>query len=73
MSTVPSAAGASRWLAGWRRTGAARGASDKYITPIVFLLPALTLFTLFVMLPMVEAGYYSFFDWNGYGDPTKGV
>ncbi|MDQ2696577.1 MAG: sugar ABC transporter permease, partial [Pseudomonadota bacterium] len=49
------------------------GAGDKYLTPIVFLLPALTLFTLFVMLPMVEAGYYSFFDWNGYGDPTKGV
>ena len=25
------------------------------------------------MLPMIEAGYYSFFNWNGYGTPTDFV
>jgi raffinose/stachyose/melibiose transport system permease protein len=36
----------------------------------VMLPPALMLFTLFVMLPLLDAGYYSFFKWNGYGTPT---
>jgi raffinose/stachyose/melibiose transport system permease protein len=31
----------------------------------------LVLFTLFVALPVVEAAYYSFFNWNGYGAPSK--
>ena len=38
---------------------------------VVFLPPALLLFTVFVALPMVEAGWYSFFNWNGYGRPEK--
>ncbi|THD45101.1 MAG: sugar ABC transporter permease [Bradyrhizobium sp.] len=29
--------------------------------------PALLLFTVFVFLPMAEASWYSFFNWNGYG------
>jgi raffinose/stachyose/melibiose transport system permease protein len=37
------------------------------------LPPALLLFTLFVMLPLVDAGYYSLFKWNGYGTPTEFV
>ncbi len=40
----------------------------RYATAALFLVPALTLFTLFVMLPMAEAGYYSLFKWNGFGD-----
>ena len=40
---------------------------------LVFLPPALLLFTLFVVLPVAEAGYYSFFNWNGYGSPQKWV
>ncbi len=40
---------------------------------IFFLPPALLLFTLFVILPIGEAVYYSFFKWNGYGSPTKFV
>src|SRR5271165_4900631 len=35
------------------------------------LQTALLLFTLFVTLPVIEAAYYSFFNWNGYGAPTK--
>jgi raffinose/stachyose/melibiose transport system permease protein len=40
---------------------------------LIFLPPALLLFTLFVVLPVAEAGYYSFFNWNGYGSPQKWV
>src|SRR6266481_10211188 len=38
---------------------------------LIFLPPALLLFTLFVALPVVEAAYYSFFNWNGYGTPSR--
>jgi raffinose/stachyose/melibiose transport system permease protein len=44
---------------------------NGWATLIVFLPPALLLFTLFVALPMVEAGRYSFFNWDGYGRPEK--
>jgi raffinose/stachyose/melibiose transport system permease protein len=40
-------------------------------TALLFLPPALLLFTLFVTLPVIEAAYYSFFNWNGYGAPAK--
>ena len=45
------------------------------VKPIVllFLPPALLLFTIFVVLPVGEAGWYSFFNWNGYGAPTEFV
>jgi raffinose/stachyose/melibiose transport system permease protein len=38
---------------------------------VVFLPPALVLFTIFVFLPMAEASWYSFFNWNGYGRPER--
>ncbi len=38
---------------------------------VVFLPPALLLFTVFVFLPIAEAGWYGFFNWNGYGRPEK--
>ena len=34
---------------------------------VIFLPPALLLFTVFVFLPIVEAGWYGFFNWDGYG------
>lgn len=36
---------------------------------VLFLPPALLLFTIFVVLPMGEAAWYSFYNWNGYGFP----
>ncbi|MGH6924663.1 MAG: carbohydrate ABC transporter permease [Propylenella sp.] len=36
-------------------------------TAVIFLPPALVLFTLFVILPVGEAAWYSFFNWNGLG------
>jgi raffinose/stachyose/melibiose transport system permease protein len=37
------------------------------VTALVFLPPALLLFTLFIILPVAEAGWYSVFNWNGLG------
>ncbi len=44
------------------------------LTAIVLLLPpAVMLFSIFVAYPMTEAGYYSFFRWNGFGTPENHV
>jgi raffinose/stachyose/melibiose transport system permease protein len=37
----------------------------KWLTVAFFLLPALALYCLFVLLPVVQAAYYSLFKWNG--------
>ena len=47
--------------------------SGQLTTCLIFLPPALLLFTIFVSLPVIEAGYYGFFNWNGYGPPTKWI
>lgn len=39
-------------------------------TAIVFVAPAIALFTLFIILPIIEAAGYSFFNWNGLGKPS---
>ncbi len=39
----------------------------------IFLPPALLLFTLFVVLPIGEAAWYSGFNWNGFGRPTNWI
>lgn len=40
-------------------------------TVLVFLPPALALFTVFVILPIGEAAWYGFYDWNGFGIPQR--
>jgi raffinose/stachyose/melibiose transport system permease protein len=45
--------------------------ANGWATLVVFLPPALLLFTLFVALPMAEAGRYGFYNWNGYGRPER--
>ena len=53
---------------------ARRPASDGRFTVLVlFLPPALLLFTLFVVLPIGEAAWYSGFSWNGFGRPTNWI
>ena len=56
----------------WRRLQDFSG-SSQVKTCLLFLPPALLLFTLFVTWPVVEAAYYSFFNWNGYGAPAKWI
>jgi len=45
----------------------------KFALAVIFLPPALLLFTLFVVLPIGEAAWYSGFNWNGFGRPTNWV
>ncbi|MGV7219745.1 carbohydrate ABC transporter permease [Bradyrhizobium sp. UFLA05-112] len=54
---------------------AVRGPSwDGRLTVLVlFLPPALLLFTLFVVVPIGEAAWYSTFTWNGFGRPTNWI
>ena len=55
-------------------TGLRRGAIDSRLaTALLFLPPALLLFTLFVVLPIGEAAWYSGFNWNGFGSPTRWI
>jgi raffinose/stachyose/melibiose transport system permease protein len=37
----------------------------KWVTIILFLLPALALYVLFVLVPVVQAAHYSLYKWNG--------
>jgi raffinose/stachyose/melibiose transport system permease protein len=41
--------------------------SRELTTCLLFLPPALLIFTIFVIVPILESGWYSFFDWTGYG------
>lgn len=43
-----------------------RRASDR-LTIVLFLAPALVMFLLFVIYPIVRSVYFSLFDWNGFG------
>lgn len=52
---------------------AKRRIGGKTAAALIMLPPALILFTLFVIWPLLNAGYYSFFDWNGYGSPDHFV
>jgi raffinose/stachyose/melibiose transport system permease protein len=40
-----------------------------WVTITLFMLPALLLFVMLVLVPIVIAGYSSFFRWNGLGGP----
>ncbi len=62
MSTIPPYAESER-----------RPSFNAWATIVIFLPPALLLFTVFVFLPMTEASWYSLFNWNGYGRPDRFV
>ncbi|UZE47479.1 carbohydrate ABC transporter permease [Rhodopseudomonas sp. P2A-2r] len=47
--------------------------SGKLTAALLFLPPALLLFTLFVVTPVVEAAWYSGFNWNGFGTPKNWI
>jgi raffinose/stachyose/melibiose transport system permease protein len=50
--------------------GAPRRRSRQGLIVALFLLPALLVYGLFVLFPIVQAAYYSLFDWNGLGPLT---
>jgi raffinose/stachyose/melibiose transport system permease protein len=45
--------------------GSTRSRRRTYATVGLFLLPALLVYGVFVLLPIVQAAWYSLFDWNG--------
>ena len=49
-----------------RGTGAPRRIQDN-LTIALFLLPALILFFIFVLYPILQSLYYSMFNWKGFG------
>ena len=48
-----------------RRSPGRRGGRTKWLTIALFLLPALVLYAVFVMLPVLQAMQYSLYKWNG--------
>src|SRR5258706_6603098 len=38
----------------------------EYYASLLALVPALTLYTLFIVYPLFQSFFYSFTDWNGY-------
>jgi raffinose/stachyose/melibiose transport system permease protein len=52
-----------------RATGSLRGRVEI----AVLTVPALAMFLLFVIFPVVAAAYYGFFHWSGFGVPTEFV
>ena len=49
-----------------RGTGSPRRFQDNLVI-FLFLLPAIILFLLFVIYPILQSIYYSLFDWKGFG------
>jgi raffinose/stachyose/melibiose transport system permease protein len=39
----------------------------------LFVLPGMIIFFLFVLMPIVQSGYFSLYDWDGFGPPTDYV
>ncbi|WP_207476332.1 carbohydrate ABC transporter permease [Arenibaculum pallidiluteum] len=68
LHSVPTTAAAAptRSRGGARRKGLRRGV---WPVLVLFLPPAFLLFTIFVVLPIGEAAWYSLYDWSGYGAP----
>ena len=48
---------------------AVRRDGGAWLTALVFVPPAVLVFTVFVILPLGEAAWFSLFNWNGYGWP----
>lgn len=63
MQTIPAI---PNILKSKRATSSARQPQDRLVI-VLFLLPALVLFLLFVVYPIFRSAYYSLFDWNGLG------
>ena len=45
----------------------------EFVTITLFLLPAFTFFFIFMIYPLLQSAYVSFFEWNGFGPPTDFV
>lgn len=69
-TTLAVTASPSPW---WRSRNRSARDGGNAVVLWLFLPPALLLFTIFVVVPMGEAVWYSVFKWNGFGKPTQFV
>jgi len=46
---------------------------DNSLLIVLFLLPGMLIFFLFVLMPISQSVYFSLYDWNGFGPPTDFV
>ncbi|MFQ3674587.1 MAG: sugar ABC transporter permease, partial [Aggregatilineales bacterium] len=46
---------------------------EQLLTIVLFILPGAVIYTLFLIVPIVQAGYYSLYNWNGLGPLTDFV
>ena len=53
-------------------SGPSRKIQDR-LTIFLFLLPAIVLFLVFLIYPIIRSAYYSLFDWNGFGPAVNFV
>jgi raffinose/stachyose/melibiose transport system permease protein len=66
----------SRILPGSRERASAdkrRQRLGKAATVLVCLVPGMTVFLLFLLIPMIQSARYSLYNWNGFGPPTDYV
>lgn len=66
----PKAAGVRAGQQQGRAYTRRRRRARTWLTIALFLLPALLIFGLLVLAPIIIAAYASFFNWNGFGPPT---
>ncbi len=43
---------------------------NKWLTIGLLVLPGMTIFLVFLLMPISQSGYFSLFKWNGFGPPT---
>lgn len=48
-----------------------RTTREQLFTIALFIIPGAVIYTLFLIMPMFQAGYYSLYDWNGLGPLTE--
>lgn len=71
--TMQSASTSIARLAGTKQRSAARVRPERWVTIILFLLPAAILYTGLVIYPVIQAAHHGFYKWNGLGPLTNFV
>src|SRR5262245_53271668 len=46
---------------------------DRNLLVALFVLPGMTIFFLFVLMPIAQSFYFSLYNWEGFGPPTDYV
>lgn len=46
---------------------------NKYLVVALFTVPSMLVFTIFLLIPIIQSGYFSLYDWDGFGPLTDFV